>query len=92
MPTQTNKEIPIMSTYFHDDRMSFSAIVTGLKQRNRVHEMDAADRCYERERYAECASTCYEVLRADPSEAIQGRCHMYLAMEGVGPEEATGRA
>ena len=81
-----------MLTYFHSDRGSISAGDTTLKQRHKVLELEAAERSFDSERYAECASTCYEVLRAEPSEAIQARCHMYLAMEGVGPEEATGRA
>ena len=81
-----------MRTYFHGDRTSLSAVDISLKQRNKVHEMAAAERCFAGGRYAECASTCYEILRAEPSEAILARSHMYLASAGVGPVEAVGRA
>ena len=39
-----------------------------------------------------CQETCYDVLQAQPSEAIRARSHMYLSMEGVGPDYASGRA
>ena len=81
-----------MPTYDRHNRTSISSVDTTLKERNKVHEMAAAERCFASKHYAECASICYKILHTEPSEAIRARCHMYLAIETVGPEKATGRA
>ncbi|KAK5131087.1 hypothetical protein LTR08_001305 [Meristemomyces frigidus] len=81
-----------MRNHSQFDRTSISAVDTSLKLKNKVHEMAQAERFFASECYAECAQICYEVLRAEPSEAIQARCHMYLATEAVGSEEAAARA
>ncbi|KAI7241936.1 hypothetical protein KC330_g237 [Hortaea werneckii] len=63
-----------------------------LKQQNMVHLMAHAERSFATERYTDCAEACYNALREKPSEAIQARCHMYLATEAAGPTEPSGRA
>ncbi|KAK5128500.1 hypothetical protein LTR85_003168 [Meristemomyces frigidus] len=74
------------------DRTSISAVDRSLRERNMVQEMADAERYFADERYEECAQKCYEILRGEVSEAIQAKCHMYMATEAVGPEEAAGRA
>ncbi|KAK4547741.1 hypothetical protein LTR36_000699 [Oleoguttula mirabilis] len=74
------------------DLTSISAVDRSLRERNRVQDMTDAERYFADERYDECAQKCYAVVRAEVSEAIQAKCHMYLATEAVGPEEAAGRA
>jgi len=74
------------------DRTSLTSVDTGLKHKNKVQEATDAERLFAEEQYEECAQKCYEVLRGQPSEAIQAKAHMYLATEAVGPEEAASRA
>lgn len=74
------------------DRSSISAVDRALREENRVQDMADAERFFAAERYKECAQKCYAILKADVSEAIQAKCHMYLATDAVGPEEAAGRA
>ncbi|RMY46634.1 hypothetical protein D0864_15214 [Hortaea werneckii] len=76
----------------HDALTNLSAVDRSLKQKNMVHLMVHAERSFATERYTECAEACYNALREKPSEAIQARCHMYLATEAVGPTEPSGRA
>lgn len=80
-----------MNTQTHA-RVTISNIDTEQKRKNKVQEAADAERLFSEERFDECANKCYEVLRAEPSEAILGKCHMFLATEAVGPEQASGRA
>lgn len=72
-------------------RCTYTATETTLKDRHKVYQAAEADRLFASGQYAECQQACYEVLEAHPSEAIQARCHMYLATEAVGPAEASNR-
>lgn len=77
----------------YDVRKTLTAVDVALKQHNKVEEAAEADRLFVAMRFEECAGKCYVVLRPPaPSEAIQARCHMYLATETVGPEEPSQRA
>lgn len=71
---------------------TISELEQGHKLRNRVPQLAEAEHFYEDENFDACAQKCYEVLQAEPTEAIRARCHMYLATAAVGPELASGRA
>ena len=73
-------------------RNPYSAALAALNQRYQVHEAATADQLFAAGRYLQCQNICYEILQAQPSEAIAARCHMYLAMEIVGVEYASVRA
>ena len=71
---------------------SYAAADVAHKLRNKVHEATRADKFFTEADYPACADMCYEVLQAEPSEAIRAKCHMYLANENVGPGHASARA
>ena len=53
--------------------------------------MTQADTLWALGGWDEYAEKCYQVLRVQPSEAIEAKCHMYLSTEEVGPKEMGGR-
>ncbi|KAK3724173.1 hypothetical protein LTR37_001298 [Vermiconidia calcicola] len=71
---------------------TYNAATLALHDRHKVHEAALADHFYSTGEYSRCQELCYEILQAEPSEAIRARCHMYLATEGVGSEFASVRA
>lgn len=78
----------------HDARKTLTAVDLALRRQNKVREAAVAERLFAAEQYDECADMCYEVLKAVPipSEAIQAKCHMFLATEAVAPDEPSTRA
>lgn len=56
-----------------------TAVTQELLARHRVHDMQAADNLFAAGRFDDCRWACLEILRAEPSEAIRGKCHTYLA-------------
>lgn len=72
-------------------RSHYEAATNGLNIRHKVHEMAMADRLFTDHRYSECRLVCYDILDAEPAEAIEARCHMYLAERDVNPESASAR-
>ena len=70
----------------------YEVAAKGMMFRHKVNEAALADRLFAAERYAECQQVCYDILHAQPSEAIQARCHMYLARGDMNPGYAAARA
>ena len=70
----------------------YSTAEQGIKRRHKVQEAVHADQIFACGHYVECQQLCYNILQAQPSEAIQARCRMYLAGDAVGPEYASVRA
>ena len=63
-----------------------NAITLGLIHRHQLHTASSADYLFNLGHYSDCAALCLQILSSTrlPAEAIQARCHMYLATEGVG--------
>ena len=80
----------------HIDRLqhqhSYTDLTTSLTHRHKVCEAAKTDHLFLSLRYTECRDLCYEIVQAQPSEAVLARCHMYLATEAVGPGYPAGRA
>ena len=63
------------------------------KLRHMVYEAAEIEQLYAAGRYDECRQMCHEVLQAETGlEAVQAKCHMYLAGQNVGAEDAALRA
>ena len=90
--TNHTSQAPSIAAITRMPRTTISSVARELLDRHKVHAIADADNLWAALRYEECALKCYEVLRAQPSEAICARAHMYLSTEEVGPVYAQSRA
>lgn len=84
----TNKTNPLTLAY---GPSTYNAVTQGLAHRHKIEEAASADYYFTIGHYGDCRALCNQILEAAPSEAIQARAHIYLAMEGVGAEDAAVR-
>ncbi|KAK5169716.1 uncharacterized protein LTR77_005694 [Saxophila tyrrhenica] len=71
---------------------TYTSTAHGLIQRHRVHLAQLVAHHFSQGNFLDCQTLCYEVLGAQPSEAIAARCHTLLARKELLPDSVEGRA